>query len=816
MSRHASLLAIVLLVASCAPRANLDLGPTDDVPPALDVASDRAVDTRMDVAPPPDSPSIDRPSIDRPSTDTPSPGDTPSPADTSTCPGGDTRCGAECVDTRTSSAHCGECGRACAASQSCAAGVCTALPSDCRTTPCPMGTYCNLGDGVCRPGCLADAECPQPGTCDPATHACRCAAATHRCGTVCLSDASPASCGAACSPCASQPNATATCAAGACGFTCNAGFHRCGDACVSDASVEACGAACTRCPAAPANGTVACTGTCVARCNPDYHLCGAACVSDASPATCGSACSPCAAPPNGVATCASGACGFTCNTGYHRCGAACVADDSTATCGASCVACPAAPANARATCTGGACGYDCNAGYSLCRGDCIDTTRDVANCGGCGRRCQGGATCNGGSCTCATASQTYCGSGCVDLQSNNANCGMCGVTCYSPTSCSAGRCTCPGATQTLCGLSCVDLQSSRENCGACGTVCPIGCSNGRCATVAELMVTPTATTVRMGDGAYHQWTGESGLARVALPTGTTRYFPAADTSCALVGTGAVWCAGSNYFGQLGSGSSAMSRATFEPTSGLADAADVWGAGLSFCARRSDDRVSCWGLNDSRQLGFSSPSSCTSFSIARCVASPVESPPFLNARQIEFGRYRTCILTAAGAVLCTGPIGAGVLETLIPSGASFVGVGEEHQCALMTNGTVQCWGSNRAGGLGDGTTTDRTTPVAVLGITTATQLGVGRSHNCALLADRTVRCWGGGYYGQLGNGNWSSQSTPVAVYELTGVDLLSRSVTADHTCARRTDGTVWCWGVNSNYQLGDGTREPRSRPVAMRL
>ena len=94
---------------------------------------------------------------------------------------------------------------------------------------------------------------------------------------------------------------------------------------------------------------------------------------------------------------------------------------------------------------------------------------------------------------------------------------------------------------------------------------------------------------------------------------------------------------------------------------------------------------------------------------------------------------------------------------------------------------------------------------VIGIDTATAIEAGTFHQCALLQDTTVRCWGENDYGQLGRGTISSppetpNPTPVAVVGLTGVAAVSGG--AFHTCARFPNGTLQCWGRNSEGQLGD--------------
>jgi alpha-tubulin suppressor-like RCC1 family protein len=122
----------------------------------------------------------------------------------------------------------------------------------------------------------------------------------------------------------------------------------------------------------------------------------------------------------------------------------------------------------------------------------------------------------------------------------------------------------------------------------------------------------------------------------------------------------------------------------------------------------------------------------------------------------------------------------------------IGAGLWSSCALLSNGTVKCWGLNMYGELGDGTETDSAQPVAVQGLTGAVYLGAQDGyHNCAVLADGTARCWGGGLYGSLGNGGGLDSQTVKVVSNLTSISTICTG--GNDTCATRADGTAWCWG-----------------------
>lgn len=192
-------------------------------------------------------------------------------------------------------------------------------------------------------------------------------------------------------------------------------------------------------------------------------------------------------------------------------------------------------------------------------------------------------------------------------------------------------------------------------------------------------------------------------------------------------------------------------------------------------------------------------------------------------------------------------------------ATRITAGFGHTCALNREGQIWCWGANKGGQLGDGTTTLRTTPVAVAGLQQATDVVAGSTitcaldksgavlcwgwdtfstgqmsltavpvarvglaktlatmdrHMCAITVEGPVLCWGDDFSGQLGSGTIIvGPSPPVTVTGLTGTAKLA--VGKAHSCALHFDGSVRCWGLNDTGQLGDGTNVNSPSPVVVR-
>jgi alpha-tubulin suppressor-like RCC1 family protein len=326
-----------------------------------------------------------------------------------------------------------------------------------------------------------------------------------------------------------------------------------------------------------------------------------------------------------------------------------------------------------------------------------------------------------------------------------------------------------------------------------------------------------------------------------------------DHSCVLRG-GKVECWGANSMGQLGirvGSQSCSNGVACSPTpvavAGLSAPVDSVAAGDSeTCVLLAGGTVACWGENEVGQLGdgtTTGPELCSGS--VPCSTTPVVVSGVSGAAAVATNGADACAVLSSGAVECwgnnlDGELGNGTVASANTGGSSVptmvsgltrataVAVGGNgYACALLLDGAVECWGYNARGQLGNGSTTDSTTPVPVADVTGAVAIAAGEYHTCALMADGTVACWGDNLYGELGLGTSSGPqacvsgdpcaTTPVKVPNLSGVTAIAAG--DDDTCALLSDGTVRCWGFNLDGDLGhgkagDGTTMPSSTPVVV--
>jgi alpha-tubulin suppressor-like RCC1 family protein len=244
-------------------------------------------------------------------------------------------------------------------------------------------------------------------------------------------------------------------------------------------------------------------------------------------------------------------------------------------------------------------------------------------------------------------------------------------------------------------------------------------------------------------------------------------------SCALIAGGGVKCWGTNQYGLLGNGTQGHPSPIPVTVHGLSNAIAIVSGGGHNCALNSDGIVKCWGR--------------IKYANANEKGSPVDS---------------SIPVTVTGL-----------------SKAIAISAGSRHTCAIISDGTVKCWGRNDFGQLGDGTTANSLTPVMVIGISKAKAVATGDVHSCALISDGTVKCWGINGLGILGNetnkspqacGNSPCSTTPMVVSDISTAIAITAG--KEHTCKLLLGGTVKCWGWNKYGQLGNGRLTEFSKPV----
>ena len=330
------------------------------------------------------------------------------------------------------------------------------------------------------------------------------------------------------------------------------------------------------------------------------------------------------------------------------------------------------------------------------------------------------------------------------------------------------------------------------------------------------VLTTTSCGAKSGTGTVPVASVSRGVAGfVHAPSVGAGGFEDTGHTCILVAGRKLKCWGDNEFGELGDGTMTGSRAPVA-VKGVTNATAISAGGNATCSLLSDGHVKCWGFYTLGSIGY--PAS-TSSPVAVAIKG-VE-----NAIAVSTSGGYACAVISGGAIKCwgadnlQGTLGSGTagsmpLRGIIPAArvkgidtAVSVSAGYSHVCALLSNATVECWGENPYGELGNGpagNSSPPSPPVVVKGINNARAVSVGDSATCALLSDGTVKCWGWNELGQLGDGQSGTiNETPVVVKNIA--DARAISMGGEHACAVLSGGQVKCWGENLHGQLGDGRR-----------
>jgi alpha-tubulin suppressor-like RCC1 family protein len=242
-------------------------------------------------------------------------------------------------------------------------------------------------------------------------------------------------------------------------------------------------------------------------------------------------------------------------------------------------------------------------------------------------------------------------------------------------------------------------------------------------------------------------------------------------TCGVTSSGTAYCWGDNTYGVLGDGTTTRRLVPTAVAGGLTFTTVSVGGGYHSCGVTTSGAAYCWGNNFYGQLGDNTTTQ-------RLVPTAVAGG--LTFASVTAGDFHTCAVTTSGAGYCWGYNGYGQLgdgtttQRLVPTtvagGLTFASVDAArtgsanftYSCGVTTSGAAYCWGTNFYGQLGDGTTTQRLVPNTVAGGLTFAGVGAGGIHTCGVATSGAAYCWGYNGYGQLGDGTTTQRLVPMPV------------------------------------------------------
>jgi len=295
-------------------------------------------------------------------------------------------------------------------------------------------------------------------------------------------------------------------------------------------------------------------------------------------------------------------------------------------------------------------------------------------------------------------------------------------------------------------------------------------------------------------------------------------------TCVLTSAGGVRCWGDNFWGSLGFDSNQVDLSS-PPTMDVVTGAQAIAVGLYHaCVLTVAGGVRCWGYNGDGELGDGTTI------VSRSIPPITDVSLGIRVKAISAGIYHTCALTIEGGVRCWGynyygQLGDGSLDdrfsppttdVAIDSPVKAIAAGGLHTCALTEAGGVRCWGANQDGQLGMTTPVQSSAPTTDVPIDAPIKaIAAGGASTCAVTVTGGVRCWGYNGNGELGGGTVGpSRSAPGQDIAIDG-PVQSIAMGDSHACALTSDGRIQCWGANGSGQLGDGTSasvRPSPAPV----
>ena len=224
-----------------------------------------------------------------------------------------------------------------------------------------------------------------------------------------------------------------------------------------------------------------------------------------------------------------------------------------------------------------------------------------------------------------------------------------------------------------------------------------------------------------------------------------------------------------------------------------------------CGVSNASAAFCWGQNDVRQLGSASGGTQTTpVPVAGGLKFSIVSAGAGHSCGITTGRAAYCWGSdSAGALGDGNSTGSDSVPVPVSGGLTFIGISAgdaAFSCGLAQSTAAYCWGDNSAGQLGNGTKSAGATPVVVAGgLSFATIAAGGGPSACGVTNANAAYCWGDNRFGEIGNGTTTDSSAPVAI---TGLAFATVSAGNGYACGLTTGGQAYCWGLNTQGQLGD--------------
>jgi alpha-tubulin suppressor-like RCC1 family protein len=528
-----------------------------------------------------------------------------------------------------------------------------------------------------------------------------------------------------------------------------------------------------------------------------------------------------------------------------------------------------------AQCDGGVCpdaGALCDGGPCCDGGSCHIVPDPLAN----GQACTSGSECDSGHCADGVCCDTACDGQCEACSETPGTCtAVTGEPLGGRAACTGAGTSCGGAcdgtVRTACvypttacraascsgGMATAAATCSNGECPNVTTPCPGNiCGASACATVTEVTAGYDFTCALLSDGTVKCWgensAGQAGQDpdgnggddwRIATPrtvaglTNVTQIAAGYGFACARISDGTVKCWGTNYYGQLGLGTT-DNTPHFVPTAvpsltGINRVAASSNGYHACVVSTTGSKLWCWGgnfygqLGDGTQVNRSTPTPvCTSGSTAgSCVQMG-------NVSAIQLGDGHSCSRYSSGGIYCWGSNGVNQLnlakppnEYLNPTNTTLttshfsapLAAGGGATCVVAADGSAKCFGGNSSGRLGLGFTTSPTLAAPLCATSNGTSctaslggiamISLGENHGCAVVSGANVKCWGWMNNGQLGDGLEGSGKATTASVSPLGLSGVNAVVAGSyHTCAKLIDGTVRCWGWNSSGQVGNGSAD----------